>query len=130
ITEGNGSIAYFARGGTSCNGSVCTISYTSPKGDFTTFKKDSTVGGTCTPPCPTYESAYAGAGTIWFDANLREFSRLGFRAFGFRHMHFRPPHGSFVSNLEAGAIARQRVPVIYVAKATLGYNASNLLVAI
>jgi RHS repeat-associated protein len=40
ITEGSGSIAYFTRTTTSCQG-ICRISYASPKGDFTTLLSDS-----------------------------------------------------------------------------------------
>ena len=114
ITEGNGSIAYFARGGTSCNGSVCTISYTSPKGDFTTFEKDS--GGTCgNPPCPTYQRAYPGGSTVGFDANLKIIALGGYRFVGYRYSTFLQKQGPFI---------------YYFPRARFGYNAANLLVAI
>src|SRR5207248_658664 len=69
ITEGNGSIAFFTPGFTTCNNvGICTTPYTSPKGDFTTLTK--TTGGTCqTPPCPTYQRVYPGGSTVGFDAN-------------------------------------------------------------
>jgi len=114
ITEGNGSIAYFARGGTSCNNGVCTISYTSPKGDFTTFEKDS--GGTCgnPPACPTYRRAYPGGSTVGFDANLKIIALGGYRFFGYRR----------------GPFLHKRPFIYYFRRALFGYNPSNLLVAI
>ncbi|HYL55349.1 MAG TPA: RHS repeat-associated core domain-containing protein [Gemmatimonadales bacterium] len=122
ITEGNGSIAYFVPGTTSCNGTICTTSYSSPKGDFTTFWKST--GGNCvTPPCPTYQRAYPGGSTIGFDANLNVIALGGFLWVGkdFRKVHIGMSRED-LNNLPN--------VVMYFPSATFGYNASNLLVAI
>ncbi len=117
ITEGNGSIAFFAIGGKTC-GAVCTTTYSSPKGDFTTFRKDS--GGTCSPaPCPTYTRSYPAGGSIGFDASLRMVAWGGFYW-----------DGDAVSRaVNSGHKPPKYLPRIYISASTFGYNASNLLVA-
>jgi RHS repeat-associated protein len=122
IREGNGSIAYFTPGTTSCNGGICTKPYSSPKGDFTTFWKST--GGTCiTPPCPTYQRAYPGGSTVGFDANLNIIALGGFRYVGKnpRSVHY----GMSMDDIRALPTV-----IMYFGRATFGYNASGLLVAI
>jgi RHS repeat-associated protein len=111
ITEGNGSVAYFTRGSTSCNQSICTVQYSSQKGDFTTFKKDSIVGASV-----GYERDYPAGPVYTFDASLKMTGVGGFVFMVGAHR-----------NLRGDPVKRG---IFHIGGATLGYNASNLLVAI
>jgi len=72
ITGGDGSIAYFARLTTSCQpfggGTLCTTSYASPNGDFTSLVRDSITGGTSLYP---YRRYYPDGAYAYFDPTLR-----------------------------------------------------------
>lgn len=110
ITEGTGSITHFSRATMNCGGGgfpICYIAYSSPAGDFTTVEKDSLYGGAgCpNPPCVSYTRVYPAGPTVVFDGSGR-ITQVG--------------GGLFIENGQ----------LFFSPRATFGYNASNLLVAI
>lgn len=110
ITDGTGSIAYFSRATYSCpqGWNYCLTTYSSPVGDFTTLYKDSIYSpdGICTnPPCVYYSRGYPAGPAVSFDGNGR-ITQVG--------------GGLFIKDGR----------LFFTPKATFGYNASNLLVAI
>ena len=71
ITDGDGSIASFARGTTSCfQSGNCVIRYLSPKGDFTTVWRDSGPGPCLGGPCPLYARGYPAGPTVEWNTDL------------------------------------------------------------
>jgi len=124
ITEGDGSVAYFARGATTCPGQyLCNIAYSSPKGDFSTLVRDSilTGNGSCfTEPCGWWQRSYPTGPTVRWDSTGRLAFVQGFWG---------------IVNLPKGCEHSCQVPpgwrpLILINRITFGYNASNLLVAI
>ena len=110
VTDGTGSIAYFSRGPTNCTPALnlCVVQYSSPVGDLTTVEKDSIYAGTggCPGlPCVWYTRSYPAGPLVRFD-------------------------GSGLASWVGGGLFIENGQLFLNPRATFGYNASNLLVAI